>query len=109
MNPKQGAFVHTRQEAIRAWIQCVVWLVWSVALVWYGWGFWQLLMGARSTTLDDFAFNWTSSGWLGALAAIFAIRYATGSFRQLFGVALPYLVKSYFNDSKSKKGRRHAG
>ncbi len=106
INPKQGALVHTRQEAIRAGVQALVWAFWSGAFVGYSWGFWMLLVGERTTTYDDFAFDWTSSGWLGAIAAMFAIRYAIYSFGQLLGVALPYAVKSFF-DTNNAKDRRH--
>lgn len=106
INPKQGAVVHTRQEAIRACIQAIVWASWSAAFVWYGWGFWLLLFGKRATTLDSFAFDWTSGGWFGAIAAMFAIRYAVSSFGQFFGIALPFLIKSCFGENNDKKERR---
>lgn len=107
IDPRQGAVVSTRQEAIRAVIQAIVWSSWAVVLSWYGWSIWMLLLGQRSTGLADIIYNWTSTGWLGIFALMLSIRYAWASVVELVGVALPYFFKSKLIPKNAARRRRN--
>jgi len=109
INPNQGVVVHTRQEAIRAAIQAIVWAGWAVALSWYGWSIWMLALGQRTAGLADIIYNWTSTGWLGIIALALSMRYTILSLMRVVGVVLPYFFKGRSRPNQNAKERRNAG
>lgn len=93
MSSNRDAIVYTLQQSVRAGVQSIIFASWAYVLTVYGWSFWELINGDRTTTLELFFGGDPRSGWLGALAAIGGFRIGIQSVLTFLTVCIPFMLK----------------
>lgn len=108
MTAANNAIAYTRQHAIRATIQSVIWLGWAAALVWYGRVFWAGVMGTQYMSLETFLYGNPADGWLGAIAAYLAVGFGVRGISTFVSVSLPFIIKRRTEIAEARRMRRRA-